>query len=213
MKILALGDSFTYGAELPNRLCSWPNVLEQQTGCSVRNLGTPGGSNDRFIRQVFEEYKNYDLIVLCWSHPSRFEVGIDNKLTSVTPTTAIKESFSWAIEYYKNHYSNFDAHFKWLTQVLMMQSFFKQHDQKYIFCSTFGTDRTLDKDEQTNYLPILQKMINDVDADYYIDWHQQGMMDWVKDCPLAYGGHPLELGHQQIANKINEHIRNFGWLS
>lgn len=214
MKILAIGDSFTYGDELPYRLtASWPALVEKTFKCSVRNLGTPGGSNDRFIRQIFEEYKNYDLIILSWTHPGRFEVNIDGKLTSISSGIAEKIHLDWATEYYKKYYSNFDAHFKWVTQMLMLQSFFKQTGQKYIFCNTFGTNRTLSQLEQEEYLPIMRKMLDDVDSTYYIDGHKFGMLDWVENCPVAPRGHPLELGHQRIAGRINEHIRNLGWLS
>ena len=48
---------------------------------------------------------------------------------------------------------------------------------------------------------------------YWMDWQSEGMIEWMGDCPKGPGGHPLTLGHQRIANKINEHIRNLGWLS
>lgn len=210
--VVCIGDSFTYGDELEDRSMAWPSLLANNLNCNVINLGTPGGSNDKFIRQIFEEYKNFDLIILSWTHPCRFEIKVENVFVGMSPGIAEVRNNSWAIEYYKKYYSNFDAHFRWLVNVLMLQSFFKQTNQKYIFCSTFGTNRTLDKNEQQEYIPIFQKMIEDVDRKHYLGWHQYGMLDWVTDCPAAPGGHPLELGHQRIADKINEHIRNLGWL-
>ena len=49
--------------------------------------------------------------------------------------------------------------------------------------------------------------------EYWFGHENDGMVEWMGDCPKGPGGHPLELGHQRIAKKINEHIRNLGWLS
>ena len=59
MKVLIVGDSFTYGAELSNRTqTAWPYLLAKQNAWQVTNQGKGGGSNDRNIRIVFDEIKN-----------------------------------------------------------------------------------------------------------------------------------------------------------
>ena len=59
----------------------------------------------------------------------------------------------------------------------------------------------------------IEYLINQIDTTYYIGWPNQGLTTWMGDCPKGPGGHPLELGHQRIAEHINEHIRNLGWIS
>jgi lysophospholipase L1-like esterase len=44
------------------------------------------------------------------------------------------------------------------------------------------------------------------------NWVIGSMVEWMGDCPKGPGGHPLELGHQRIAEKINEHIKRLGWI-
>jgi hypothetical protein len=47
----------------------------------------------------------------------------------------------------------------------------------------------------------------------WLGWPRSGFVEWMWDCPKGSGGHPLELGHQRIAEKINEHIKTIGWIS
>jgi hypothetical protein len=58
----------------------------------------------------------------------------------------------------------------------------------------------------------VQYLWDGVDTRYYLGWPFEGIYMWQGDCPRALLGHPLELGHKRIAEKINEHIRNLGWL-
>jgi hypothetical protein len=39
------------------------------------------------------------------------------------------------------------------------------------------------------------------------------MMEWTYKTPQGPAGHFLEEGHQKVAEKINEYIRNIGWVS
>ena len=76
--ILAVGDSFTYGAELSVRnKQSWPALLTNN-GYLVTNLGVPGFSIEGCIRVLFEniddgywyDYTN-DIVIkapLYWMH-------------------------------------------------------------------------------------------------------------------------------------------------
>ena len=63
MRLLAVGDSFTYGEELADRNFAWPALLARSNNWSVDNFGKGGASNDRSIRVVFDEIENnYDLM-------------------------------------------------------------------------------------------------------------------------------------------------------
>jgi hypothetical protein len=95
----------------------------------------------------------------------------------------------------------------------MLQSYFKQNNQRYLFLSTFGIWSDLREAHYDEYMLKLQYLVDQVDSACYIDWPKWGMVDWQGDCPRGPGGHPLELGHQRIAERINEHIRHLGWLS
>ena len=65
---------------------------------------------------------------------------------------------------------------------------------------------------EQNKLEAVQ-LSGQVDTEYCIDWPNGHMCEWMGNSPKGPGGHPLELGHQRIAERINEHIRNLGWIS
>ena len=219
MKILAVGDSFTYGSELPdipttgkvwvNRppasLFAYPAVLATQLGAKVTNLSMPDGSNSRIFRAVLNEsIKNtYDLIICGWTEISRLDLqlhGVDFPANNSPFTT---NNIPWMKDYYKSHYNDDHAYATWLPQIIALQNHFKLHNQRYLFLNMQGIDSI---DAKFNHL------LKEIDTKYYPGWHQQGMTDWMGDCPKGPGGHPLELGHQRIAEHVKKHIRNLGWL-
>ena len=214
MNILTVGCSFTYGSELTNpAISAWPYLLGQQNNWKVNNQGQGGGSNDRSIRVCFEEVPNkYDLIIVAWTIHDRIEVPSGSGLLNVTLGYSEKHNLSWATEYFTKHYDRLYSYQRWLRQVIMLQSYFKQINQQYLFLSTFGIWSDLREAHYDEYMLKLQYLVDQVDSTYYIDWPKWGIVDWQGDCPKGPGGHPLELGHQRIAEKINEHIRNIGWL-
>ena len=59
MKLLTVGDSFTYGEELADISSAWPHLLGDQIGYKVTNLARPGCGNTRMVRQVVENYQEY----------------------------------------------------------------------------------------------------------------------------------------------------------
>jgi hypothetical protein len=222
-KVLTVGCSFTYGEELQYpHVSSWPALLGYQNKWKVANLGKGGGSNDRNIRIVFEEIKNnYDLIIVAWTTCNRFEINSTNNNGTSTPITPIDMSINmaakmqcgWALGYYANHHDRFYSYQKWLRQIVLLQSYLKQRNQKYIFCNTFGIWSDLNEVSYEDFMPKLSDLTDQIDSEYYVEWPKWGMLDWMGDCPKGPGGHPLELGHQRIAEKINEHIRHLGWVS
>jgi len=46
-----------------------------------------------------------------------------------------------------------------------------------------------------------------IDKDRFIGWPTEGIVEWVYGTPHGPGGHPLEQGHQIIANKILESLQ------
>ena len=201
--ILTVGDSFTYGEELPNPLRAWPYLLNQP----VKNMGKCGGSNDMICRVTVEETarNKFDMVIVGWSDPGRLEVWYDRQILDVNHHG--RRGIPWVEDYYKYSYNKKFSYRKWFTQILSLQGYLKSIDQRYLFCNVAGATGTYDE-----YQNIYKYLWDKIDAKYYVGWPNFGMLDWQGDCPKAPGGHPLELGHERIAEKINEHIRNLGWL-
>jgi lysophospholipase L1-like esterase len=217
MKLLVIGDSFAHGLELPDcpmfsydtvfppapSKYSWPALLE----ASVTNLSIPGGSNSRIFRMVIDEtIKNkYDLVICQWTEVSRLDLVKDNEDFPVTANSKwLHNNVPWIKEYYAEYYNEDQQYQTWLAQVVTLQNHFKYLNQQYLFVSMQGIP---DINLKFNHL------VNQIDSKYYLGWPTDGLTEWMGDCPKGPGGHPLELGHQRIAEHINEHIRNLGRLS
>jgi len=210
--IFTIGDSFTYGAELANReQDAWPYILARKLNLDVDNLACPGGSNDRMFRLTIDNIiqKSYKLVIVAWTEPSRLDLMWRGEELQITSASFHHHTrFPWIKQYYAEHYDLRHATQTWLAQVLALQDFLKQREQKYVFVSMNGQ-----WDEYYYKNLNLEHMANTVDRKHYLGWPEEGFTHWQDGCPLGPNGHPLELGHQRIADKIYEHIRNQFWVS
>jgi len=216
MRILAAGCSFTAGLELPDCLYTnfgvskyaYPALLGNLYNAEVTNISLSGGSNGRIFRKIIDETSrtNYDLIMCGWTSIDRLDLQYKNEDIPSAPGGRYLDNFQWTKTYYTDHHSYYHASQTWYAQLISLQSYLKLSNQKYIFLSMMTPVSDMHKDQ----FPYL---LNKIDSKYFIGWPDQGMVDFMGDCPKGPGGHPLELGHQRIADKINEHIRNLGWVS
>ncbi len=215
MKILTLGDSFTFGAELqhPDK-DSWPFLLGNKLDSEITNLAKPGSGNTRMVRHAVEQIDNYDLIIIAWSHFARTELADENGFYDIWPGCSAlphKEFSSWrsdVINYYSKHHNDQYLYNQYLINIIVIQQYLKSNNKKYIMMDTFGNNNYRKNKYKKN-----NTVVDQFDSTYYVGWPNEGMVEWMGDCPKGPGGHPLELGHQRIADKINEHIRHLGWIS
>jgi hypothetical protein len=212
MKILTLGDSFTYGEELENLSNAWPYLLSQYADSEVVNLARPSKGNSFMVRECITNGNNFDLVVIAWSHFARIEFsdqegtydiwpGSNPNVFSFHTMTHRKELSAYITRYYSDDY----LYNQYLVNVLSAQNYLKQHQVNYVFLDAFGNNQSRQLGN-----PQLQKQ---VDTTYFIGWPDKTMMEWTYGYPKGPGGHFLDQGHQQVAEKINEHIRNLGWVS
>jgi len=213
MKILACGCSFTAGQELPDAIntyeiskYAYPSLLADIFNGEVKNISLSGGSNARIFRKVIDEVtkNSYDLVLCGWTTDNRIDLQFQGIDIASIGNHAYK-TYPWLKTYYVEHSDNVTDAQTWFAQILGLESYLKAINQKYIFISLFPLN-----DEQRKWH---QHLIEKVDKKYFLGWPDLGMVDFQGDCPKGPGGHPLELGHQRIANKIYEHIRYLGWFS
>ena len=209
MKLLAVGDSFTYGEELSDLNNAWPYLLGNKLGYTVNNLAKPGSGNTRMIRHAIEQINNYDLIVIAWSHFARTELADENGFYDIWPgcsTLPYKESSPWrsdVINYYSKHHNDQYLYNQYLINVVLLQNFLNANNKKYIMLDAFGNNNYRKND-------VIAKQI---DSTYYVGWPTTTMMEWTHGTSQGPNGHFLEQGHEIVADKIYEHIRHLGWIS
>ena len=214
--ILTIGDSFTFGEELSNRLDqAWPYLLGRDLNLPVTNLAQGGASNDYIFRTSIEHTveNKYQLVIVQWSDPSRMEVWYKNGPISVTAHSNWRNivELSWMQDYYKYSYNDLFRYRTWYSHVIALQEYFKNKQQRYLFCNLAGLQGYYGDDD--GYYNDLKHLWDNVNEEYYVGWPIDGFLEFQGDCPKGPGGHPLELGHQRIADKIYEHIRYLGWVS
>jgi hypothetical protein len=57
------------------------------------------------------------------------------------------------------------------------------------------------------------KLENQINTTNFVGWGEFGMSELTARLPKGPGLHPLEQGHEKIAQTIYEHTRNLGWVS
>lgn len=204
--ILTVGDSFTFGDELENREQSaWPYLLSKSLGIPVSNIGRGGASTDRCFRLTVEHLarNTYDLVIVAWPYPNRLEVGDRRGPICINYTN--RYNLPWVADYYKYSYEEEFSFERWICQVLALQAYLKQKNQKYLFVNVAGVQET--------YQHAFRYLWDEIDTKYYVGWPSNGILEFQGDCAKGPGGHPLEDGHLRIAKAINGHIRNLRWFS
>ena len=184
--ILVCGDSFTAGEELLDRNTAWPNLLNTK----VLNVAGAGYSNDAIVKRTVISIEAHPITkpithaIIAWTTPNRIEINNQH----LTPHSHRK--YGSICDYVFLDWDEEWANLKFVTQVILLDSYLRDKNIPCVFVKTF-----------------------DVPAIKFGTWIDGSMVEWMGDCSKGPGGHPLELGHVRIAEKINEHIRNLGWLS
>lgn len=205
MKLLAIGDSFTYGEELSDLSKSWPNLLANRLGYEVTNLALPSKGNSYMVRTCIEHANKYDLVIIAWSHFARQEFADDCGVFDIWPggktkvfSHATVEHRQELVKYITKFYSDEYLYNQYLINVLAAQNYLQ--NRSYVFLDAFGNNayRSLGK----------QRLHDQINVDHYLGWPNETMMEWTHNCSQGPNGHFLEQGHQIVADKLYEHIRN-----
>lgn len=210
-QLLTVGDSFTYGDELADPYQAWPYKLANRIGYEVHNMGLSGCSNASILRRTLEELAqgHYDLVVVGWTIPGRIEwkdgVGIAyNVWPGYSLGSKLIQEHPWRqqlVDFISEHHSPEFLYQNYLIQVLSLQS----------YCQQRGIDLLMLDVEHRNYYRAVgheqhDKLEQQINTEKFVGWGKFGMRELTRDLPRGPGNHPLEKGHERIANEIAKHI-------
>lgn len=210
-KLLTAGDSFTYGDELSDRYQAWPYRLADLLDYELYNIGQSGCSNASILRRTLEELAvdRYDLVVVGWTSPGRIEWKDDigdayNVWPGYPPDAKFFEDHPWRVDYLNfisRHHNSAYLYQQYLIQVIALQS----------YCNSKNIEYRMMNIRQKDYYRNVGKELHEqlsaqIDTDKFIGWEEFGMAELTKDLPRGPGHHPLEKGHERIANEIYTRI-------
>jgi hypothetical protein len=188
--ILVNGDSFATGEE---SAIAWPSLIPDTV-----NIAQSGASNDYICRTTVSYIENstnlVDAVIIAWTSPNRIELSNRH----LTPTSQRK--YGNIVNEVFGEWSEWWAGNKFVSQVKMMAAYLKMNNIPFLFVSTFDI-------QQMDFSKVYNM------PHEYLGWPNEGIVEWMGDCPKGPGGHPLEQGQIKIGLKINEYIRNLGWIS
>jgi lysophospholipase L1-like esterase len=212
-QLLTVGDSFTYGDELKDRYQAWPYRLADHLDYEVHNMGQSGCGNNSILRRTLEElaHTRYDLVVIGWTSPGRIEwkdeIGIAYDIWPGYPATGqFLKDHPWRTDLlsYISQYHNAEYLYQqYLIKVISLQSYCQAHNIEYLMMDARHNDyyRSVGKEMHE----LLEQQI---DSDRFVGFGQFGMAELTNNLPRGPGHHPLEKGHERIADEIAKHIRN-----
>ena len=206
--IYCIGDSFTYGEELTNREQAWPAVLGKKLNQPVTNWGKPATGNYRIVKRAMDAvFAGASMIVIGWSDPARQEFADDVGITDLWAGRDFRRmqtcndhrinliKYMTAYDVPRYYYA------KWIRQIILIQAFCQANN---VLCMMFSACNA--EDWNRNYMFDHANLIDRVDSSTYAGWPLSGSTEWTFGTPHGPGGHPLEQGHEIIAEKIYEHI-------
>ena len=204
MRLLTVGDSFTYGEELADLNSAWPYLLANKLGWEVTNLGMPSAGNTYMIRTIVNEIDNHDVFIIAWTHWARIESADASGIYDIWPgyrSDFLNQTISHRsllVDYINRYHDDEYLINQHLIGVKLLESFLESKNKKYVMVSAYGS-------------PIK----TNITFKNYIEWPNGNMQTWTWEnhCPKGSGGHFLEQGHKVVADKIYEYIRNIGWVS
>jgi hypothetical protein len=214
--IYAIGDSFTYGDELNSQDCAWPAVLSKLINKSVTNKGRPATGNNRIVKRAIDAVIDQaEIIIIGWSDCNRQEfadeigvydiwAGRNFQAFQLQDPTHRVNLIKYMTAYDTPEYYYAD----WLRKVILVQSLCKLHNIPCIMFIACGAHES-----HQQYHKKFQKLVDQIDASMFVDGMFNSVAEWCYGTPYGPNGHPLEAGHEIIANRIHDYIRYISRVS
>jgi hypothetical protein len=232
--LLACGDSFTFGSECLEPTNRWSTQLSNRLGMEEVNLALPGGSNSRCVRVIVGHCltnSNPDLIVMLWTFPGRQEYMLNYEISGSRwhePAAVGKWPFTVPLNahdeerrdnelfqefvtslYKHSHSEDYDAYLMY-KEMQHLQNFCKVKNINYVPIFTYNqlwlTHRGIPYYMKYPWLSYMS-----ADLDSFLNFNDQGYIDWCRDMKFAFGqyGHPTDDANIAAAQYLYENIDKY----
>ena len=214
--IYAIGDSFTFGDELADKTHAWPSVLSRLLNQTIINKGRPATGNWRMVKRAIDAVLDQSkMVIIGWSDPCRREFADDIGIYDIWAGRNWRalqiDNSTHRIDLikYMTAYDTPEFYYvNWLRQIILIQSLCKLHDVSCVMFNACGAE-TYHRQYSQNH----KVLVDSIDHSMFVDNMAISVGEWCYGTPHGPNGHPLEQGHEIIADKIYEHIRNKCWVS
>jgi hypothetical protein len=231
------GCSFTYGDDLENRAVeAWPSLIGNKKQIDFVNNAASGSSNERIVYQVIKNLHKHDKFYIAWTDISRFtryfsdnhEINFNVQLAN--SRFANDPCFlDYGNLHYRYWYNELFSFKLWLQQVILLQTYLDANSKQWIMINTFDNHIkrwTSDWNQFNNSVQSLlcfdsmddeqlfqehleiKKLEKQIDTDRFLGWRDITLASLTKDYPKGPTKHPLQEGHQVIAEYILKHDTN-----
>jgi len=181
----------------------------------VTNLGKNGTGNTRIVKRTIDVAfcDDTELIIIAWVGPYRIEFfnKVPYDIWPGSQAGNIPKEIVNALTVIQNDQFDLWLYKKWLRDIILIQNLLKNQNKKYLMSVAWHPWEPVSGTEN---------LWNNIDWQYFLghptnsaNSNYENFGYWFADSPRGPGKHPLELGHQKIAEKFYEHIRNLGWFS
>jgi hypothetical protein len=211
--INAIGDSFTYGDELASQDFAWPALLSKKLNKEIKNLGKPATGNNRIVKRSIDAVLDKsELIIIGWSDCNRQEfadeigiydiwAGRNYQAFQLTDPTHRINLIKYITAYDTPEY----YYVNWLRQIILVQNLCKSYKIPCVMFIACGANSS-----HETYYRNHKKLVDAIDHSVFVDSMFNSVGEWTYKTPHGPNRHPLEQGHEIIAEKIYKHIQSAG---
>jgi hypothetical protein len=215
-KLLVLGDSWVYGAELKNPdNDSWPVLLGKILDIDVKNFGVPATSLDHVVQLLLSNF-NHSPEYVDWHHNKDIEYSLVLAVTGSTRSMYFENrefkeihinTPGMAVEsYYKYLYSEEMRLFNLHRNIILIQNFCNVFNINVCFVSNWESIPTHNLIDQSLWH---KKSLVEILGIENFDTREP-LITKMSENPYIFPNrnHPNEQGHIKIASELAEWLKN-----
>jgi hypothetical protein len=204
-RIVAYGDSITYGYDLPDcddcpSNLTYAALVAKHYGLEYECRAVGSNANQSITRNLLDsEILSTDLVIIMWTFIDRKDFLFDGELGWRSISAYHVDQYAFASEYYRYIDTSLD-HELYLThkEIVIVQKYLEANHIPFLFLSATDTILKSLNWNNTNLSNLIDR------SKWVIPFQEQGFYDWTKDQRLTVpkGGHPNELANRILADYI-----------